>query len=224
MTVYIYTFTALYIFSWAGFLFIPKMFNKDVNFFNDPIIQNGEEAMCSSSLQCILYFMNYGLTEDNAGMEVLSYRDDTNYYYKQFFFNLFYNLLVNMIFANVFTGLITDAFGENREQVWQNEIDKKEKCFICQITKSECINSHIDFEDHRDDHSVWKYIYFLCGIVLKGQTEFNFEENYVWKKLKETNIDWFPTVDGKDDVKNEIKENGEKLDKVLDLVEEIRKK
>ena len=28
-----------------------------------------------------------------------------------------------------------------------NKLDKEEKCFICQITKSECINEHIDFKD-----------------------------------------------------------------------------
>ena len=70
--------------------------------------------------------------------------------------------MINTIFANIFTGLITDAFGENREKAWSNEIDKEERCFICQITKSECINSHIDFNDHREDHSVWKYIYFVA--------------------------------------------------------------
>ena len=225
ITVYIYTFTALYVFSWAGFIMLPTMFNKEVVYeIDDPERANPPEAMCSSSVQCILYFLNFGLTEGNAGMDVLSYRDNVSYYFRQFFFDLFYNLLVNMIFANVFTGLITDAFGENREKVWLNEIDKEEKCFICQITKSECINSHIDFNDHREDHSVWKYIYFLCGIVLKGQTEFNFEENYVWKKFKENSIGWFPTSGGNDEVKEAIKENGDKIKEVLDKLEEIKNK
>ena len=204
---------------------LPTMFNKEVVYeIDDPERANPPEAMCSSSVQCILYFLNFGLTEGNAGMDVLSYRDNVSYYFRQFFFDLFYNLLVNMIFANVFTGLITDAFGENREKVWLNEIDKEEKCFICQITKSECINSHIDFNDHREDHSVWKYIYFLCGIVLKGQTEFNFEENYVWKKFKENSIGWFPTSGGNDEVKEAIKENGDKIKEVLDKLEEIKNK
>ena len=225
ITVYIYTFTALYVFSWAGFIMLPTMFNKEVVYeIDDPARENPPEAMCSSSVQCILYFLNFGLTEGNAGMDVLSYRDNVSYYFRQFFFDLFYNLLVNMIFANVFTGLITDAFGENRTKVWLNEIDKEEKCFICQITKSECINSHVDFNDHREDHSVWKYIYFLCGIVLKGQTEFNYEENYVWKKFKENSIGWFPTSGGDDEVKDAIKENGEKIKEVLDKLEEIKNK
>ena len=225
ITVYIYTFTALYVFSWAGFIYLPKMFNKEVVYqVDDPTRVGTEEAMCSSSIQCILYFLNFGLTEGNAGMEVLSYRDNMTYYFYQFIFDLCYGLFVNMIFANVFTGLITDAFGENRELAWNNEKDKESVCFICQITKSECINKHIDFEEHREFHSVWKYIYYLCGIVLKGQTEFNFEENYVWKKFKETNIGWFPVRQDDDDVKEAIKGNGEKIDKVLEALEDIKKK
>ena len=213
LTVYIYTFTTLYIFSWAGFLFIPKMFNKDVIFFNDTINPTIEEAMCSSSVQCILYFLNFGLTEGNAGMDVLSYKDDINFYFKQFVFDLCYNLLVNMIFANIFTGLITDAFGENREKAWSNEIDKEEKCFICQITKSECVNSHKDFKEHREDHSVWKYIYFLSNILLKEQTEFNSEEQYVYDKMKELSFDWFPTKeDDEDELRNLLKDESRKAE------------
>ena len=223
--VYIYTFCVLYIFGFSAFLFLPKMFNREVvNKDNEPISEeDSTEAICSSFWQCTLYFLNFGF-KDGTGMDIISYRENVKYYYIQFFYESLFFLLISNIFGNIFTALITDAFSENRELVWNNEIDKKEVCFICQMDKNDCIDKHEDFKQHREKHSLWKYVSFLSNIILKEQSEFSMEEKYIWDKMKEQSFDWYPKKEEEDDdVKQLIKENirdlEEKVNK-LDILEE----
>ena len=90
-----------------------------------------------------------------------------------------------------------------------DEKDKENICFICNLDKNECIIKNIDFEKHREDHNEWKYIIYIIDIILKNKTELSYEEKFVWKKIKERNFDWFP-FEGKD---NEINENIINLEK-----------
>ena len=45
-----------------------------------------EENICSSSLQCILYFFNYGFSENSIDMNLISFKNNHGYYLRQFFF------------------------------------------------------------------------------------------------------------------------------------------
>ena len=159
-------------------------------------------------------------------MDLISYRKDTQSYYIQFVYELLFYLLISNIFGNIFTALITDAFSENRELVWNNEIDKKNVCFICQMDKSDCINKHEDFKLHIEKHSLWKYVKFLCNIILKEESEFNQEEKFIWDKLEEESFDWYPIKEEEDDdvkqlIKESIKNLEEKVDKIDSLEEKI---
>ena len=50
-------------------------------------INDNEEYICSSTISCILYFWNFGMTsEGSIEMNLFSYKNDTNYYLGQFFF------------------------------------------------------------------------------------------------------------------------------------------
>jgi hypothetical protein len=196
--IYSYTLIVLYIFSWVGFLFLPHLFkfevvNKHNEFIVDENQENIEEHVCSSSIQCILYFLNFGLSSGGAlDLNLISFKNNYGYYLRQFFFNMFLFLFINMIFSNIFLALITDAFGEMREKAWDNERDKNNVCFICDLSRSDCINQNIDFKNHIKDHHKWKYINFMCKLLLEDDVEFNKEEYYIWELMKKKNIDWFP--------------------------------
>ena len=97
-----------------------------------------------------------------------------------------------MIFSNVFLALITDAFYEMRELAWKKENDKENVCFICDISVSDCINQNIEFKKHIQDHSKWKYINFICRMVLEEDVEMSQEDFYIQNLMKKRNIDWFP--------------------------------
>ena len=196
--IYSYTLIALYIFSWIGFLFLPYLFKFEVvNKHNENIVDQNEEIieehMCSSSIQCILYFLNFGLSSGGSlDLNLISFKNNYGYYLRQFFFDMFFFLFINMIFSNIFLALITDAFSEMRELAWKKENDKANVCFICGLTKSDCINQNIEFNKHIQEHSKWKYINFITKIILEEDVEFDNEQYYIWNLLKKKSIDWLP--------------------------------
>ena len=199
--VYIYTLLVLYIFSWIAFLFLPRLFKHEVvdkynEYLVDDYQQLIEENICSSSIQCFLYFLNYGLSSGGTfDLNLISFKDNYGYYLRQFFFDIFLFLLINMIFSNVFLALITDAFTEMRELAWKKENDKVNVCFICDLDKSDSISQNIRFNRHIEEHFKWKYINFMSKLILNADVEFNNEEYYIWNLMKKRSIDWFPKKD-----------------------------
>ena len=194
---YSYTLIVLYIFSWIGFLFLPHLFRFEVVDKNNEVVTENqetiEENVCSSSIQCILYFLNFGMSSGGAiDLNLISFKNNYGHYLRQFFFSMFFFLFINMIFSNIFLALITDAFSEMGQLAMTNENDKNNICFICDINKGECINQNIEFKNHIKKHSKWKYINFMCKIILEDDIEFNREEFYVWNLMKKKSIDWFP--------------------------------
>ena len=194
ISLYYYSFLILYIFSFVGLFYLPKMFKYEVVDKNNEIIDENylEENICSSSLQCILYFFNYGFSENSIDMNLISFKTDTGYYLRQFFFQIFLTLFVSRIFSNIFYAIITDAFSEMREISTINEEDMQKICFICQITRNDCMIEHIDFLKHIKEHKVEKYIKFICNIILKNETNLTYEEYYVYEMIKDRKFDWFP--------------------------------
>ena len=64
-----------------------------------------EESICSSSVPCILYFMNFGLsTEGSIDMNLISFKSNMSYYVLQFFFEIFLFLFIHMILFNIVLG------------------------------------------------------------------------------------------------------------------------
>ena len=66
ISVFLYLLLILYIFGWIGFFVFPKMFKSEIVDKNNQAIidEDGnqiEEYICSSSLQCLLYFLNNGM-------------------------------------------------------------------------------------------------------------------------------------------------------------------
>ena len=195
--IYFYTLIVLYIFSWIGFLFLPYLFKFEVvNKHNENIVENGEifeESICSSSIQCMLYFLNFGLsTGGSLDLNLISFKNNYEYYLRQFFFDIFFFFFINMIFSNIFLALITDAFSEMRELAWKKENDQKNVCFICDLNKSDCIIQKIEYKRHIQEHSKWKYINYICKIMLEKDVEYNKDEYYIWNLIGKKSIDWFP--------------------------------
>ena len=195
ISLYLYTFLILYVFSFLGFFFLPEMFKYEPVNKNNELIDEGylEESICSSSIQCILYFVNNGyVSSGELDMNTVSFKTFPAYFLRQFFFNILLSLLINMIFSNIFYAIITDCFSEIREIATNNEEDMKKVCFICQKTRNDCMIEHIDFVKHTKSHKVEKYIKFICNIILKNETNLNYEEYYIYEMVKKRKFDWFP--------------------------------
>ena len=188
----LYMLVILYIFSLFGFFFLPKMFKYESVDNNNEIIFE-EENICSSTISCLLYFINYGMiSEGSIDMDLISYKNNYGYYYFQFFFKLILYAIIHMIFFNVILATITNSFDEMKQSIMEKNYNKKNVCFICQKTRNDCINDSEDFDDHLFLHNMWKYIIFICKILFKDEKELSEEEYSIYNQMKEGKIDWFP--------------------------------
>ena len=188
----IYMLVFLYMFSLLGFFYFPKMFKyESVNNDNDLIY--AEENICSSAISCILYFFSFGISsEGSINMNLISFKNNTRYYLAQFFFNIILYLIIHLIFFNVILASITSSFDKMRETNNEKEYNIKNVCFICQKKRNDCINDEEDFNKHLFKHNKWKYIIFICSILLKGKNELSEEEYIIYEQIIKGSIDWFP--------------------------------
>ena len=185
----------LYIFSWFGFFFLPKMFKYEAVDKNNELINadNMEENICSSTISCILYFLNFGFRDNLMDMNLFSFKNEINYYFIQFFFTIFLYAFIHLIFDNIFLATISSAFDEMKEEIDKKDNENENVCFICSKTRNDCMKENKDFEEHLQKHDMWKYIRYICSIILKNKDDYTEEEYYVWKQIKKKNLDWFPT-------------------------------
>ena len=175
-------------------MFKFEVVNKKNEYIMDENQEPIEEFACSSSIQCILYFLNFGLSSNGVlDINLFSFKNNYGHYLRQFFFDMFFFLFINMIFSNIFLALINDAFNEMGGLALINENDKNNVCFICNINRGECINQNIEFKNHIEKHSKWKYIFFMIKIIMERDDEFNKDEVYVWNLMKKKSIEWLPS-------------------------------
>jgi len=195
-----YMIVLLYIFGLLGFFYFPKMFKyESVNNNNELIYY--EENICSSTISCILYFFYYGLiSEGSIDMNLISYKNNTSYYWGQFFFNIILYSIIHMIFFNVILASITNGFDKMRESIIEKDYNKKNFCFICQKTRNDCINDGENFDEHIFKHNKWKYIIFICNIILKDKKELSEQEYIIYQQINEGRIDWFPEYNQTKDI------------------------
>ena len=187
---------------WTGFLFFSDLFKFDtINSQNELV---STEPFCTSSIQCLLFFINYGIRSGGGIGDLLgtpSFKDNYWFFMKVFFYEILFHLIIVMIFANVFLGLIADAFGELREAAETKINDKENICFICQINSDECAIKGIDFEEHvTKKHNLWDYIYFLCYLYLKDENEYNLMEYKIMSSISEFNLSWIPYAGKEDEI------------------------
>ena len=198
----LFNFLFEYVFMWFGFFFFSDFFKYDD--ILDPITGNTiSENYCYSSVQCLLYYITMGTRSGGGIMENISpvsYRKDVKFYFARFFNDMIFFLIVNLILGNVFLGIIIDTFSELRDIQTENENDRNNICFICQLSSDACLARNIDFDKHVNNiHNIWNYVYFLNYLHLSNPNSFNRVEDNVWKKLEEQDYSWLPIDKNSDD-------------------------
>ena len=193
--VLIFDLLIIYIFMWLGFFFFQDFFVYD-EILEASSGSKISEGFCYSSAQCYLYYISLG-TRSGGGIgesiSAVSYQKDIKIFFARFFHDMFFFVIVNLILGNVFLGIIIDTFGELRDANLENEYDRKNICFICQISNDDCLRKNIDFNKHVSEvHNVWNYVYFLAYLHLNNPNNFNRVENSVWEKLEIQDYGWIP--------------------------------
>ena len=202
LLVLLFDYLVVYIFMWIGFFFFQDFFNYD------EILESNSgslipESFCYSSVQCYLYYISLG-TRSGGGIgnaiNTVSYQKDVEMFMGRFFNDLLFFLLVNLILGNVFLGIIIDTFGELRNIQSENDNDRNNICFICQLSSDACLTRNIDFDKHVNTvHNIWNYVYFLAYLHLNNPNSFNRVENSVWEKLEKQDNSWIPIDKSSDD-------------------------
>ena len=193
--VIIFDILIIYVFMWLGFFFFQGFF------VYDDILESSSgsritEGFCYSSIQCYLFYISLGSRSGGGicnAISPVSYQKDVKIFFARFLHDMFFFVLVNLILGNVFLGIIIDTFGLLRDAQFENEYDRKNICFICQISSDDCMKDNIDFYKHVNyEHNIWNYIYFLAYLNLNNPNNFNRVENSVWEKLEIQDYSWIP--------------------------------
>ena len=183
-----------YIYSWFSYYFLDYFFNFEVMEYESK--QMVEEPFCKSTIQCFLYVTQYGLTAGGGigeQLDKVSYKESPGIFVLRFFYDVLFFSFVTLILFNIFTGIIVGAFAELRDETNKNENDKNNVCYICQLTRDDCLKKNIDFDSHvKKEHFLWNYLYFLTYLHINDPNNFNSIENNVWEKLEEQDITWIP--------------------------------
>ena len=190
-----------YIYSWFSYYFLDNFFNVEVMEYESK--QMVEEPFCKSTIQCFLYVTQYGLTAGGGigeQLDKVSYKQSPGIFVLRFFYDVLFFSFVTLILFNIFTGIIVGAFAQLRDETNTNEKDKNNVCYICQLSRDDCLKKNIDFDSHvKKEHFFWNYLYFLTYLHINDPNNFNSIENYVWEKLEEQDITWIPIKKKSDD-------------------------
>lgn len=193
--VLMFTYIVTYIFAWCAFYFLHE------NFVFDDIIdmRNGDtrtESFCSSIVQCWMFNMDYGVRPQFGGGDVLgklSFKNDATFYVIRWIYDTLFYIFIVLILRNLFFSIIVEAFAELRNQNYQRENDQKNICFICQISRDECLYKSLDFKEHVEiKHNMWNYVYFLMTLHLSNTSELDQVQKVVWDKIGNQDYTWIP--------------------------------
>ena len=179
----------------VSIFFFPDDFVYD-NILNTETGELIYESFCYSPIQCFLLVFDFVIISGGGIVDEIhksSFKTNQKYYISRFFLDMSFHLMIVLILLNIFLGVIVDAFGELRNRNWQTEKDRKNVCFICQLSWDNCLARNINFEKHiQETHNLWNYVYFLTYLYLANSNDFNRVEGYVWDKLGKQDYSWLP--------------------------------
>ena len=143
-----------------------------------------------------MFNMDYGVRPQFGGGDVLgklSYKNDVGFYVGRWCYDTLFYIFIVLILRNLFFSIIVEAFAELRNQNYQRENDKNNICFICQISRDECLYKSLDFKEHIEKkHNMWNYVYFLMNMHLRNTNELDQVQKIVWDKIGNQDYTWIP--------------------------------
>jgi len=153
------------------------------------------ERVCDNMLNCYLVTVREGLLNGGGMADYMIGRsvDDKPNYIARFLFDLSFFVIVIIILMNVIFGIIIDTFAAMREMTESKLEDMKTTCFICSIDRYTFDRQGTPFDIHiKQEHNMWKYLYYLVYLKTKDETEYNGLESYVAALTEEEDVAFYP--------------------------------
>merc|ERR1711881_797704 len=114
-------------------------------------------------------------------------------YLARMFYDLSFFIIIIIILLNVIFGIIIDTFAAMREEYESKLEDMKTTCFICSIDRYTFDRQGTPFDIHiKQEHNMWKYLYYLVYLNTKDETEYTGLESYVAELIAEDNVAFYP--------------------------------
>jgi len=152
---------------------------------------------CDTLMNCFLSTVREGLLNGGGMADFLPKRSitDTLNFSLRFFFDLSFFVIVIIILLNVIFGIIIDTFAAMREETESKQADMKNNCFICSIDRYTFDRQGTPFEIHiKEEHNMWKYLYYLVYLKTKDATELTGLESYVMNLVEAEDVGFYPVL------------------------------
>ena len=87
-----------------------------------------------------------------------------------FVYAVFYNVVVVFLLSGIFVGIITDSFGQLRQEEVELRKARESYCYTCSHSRSELEEgSPLGFKGHvLHEHNVWSVVWFIIHVIDKS--------------------------------------------------------
>lgn len=163
----------------------PQLHNK--YYFDN----HGEFEDCTTLSTCFRYHLDFGALQ-SVSWKVGNHIGTA---WGQIF-NFLFTFTMQIVIPGLVSGIIIDTFSEMRSNKMAIEEDVANTCFICNIDREDFETANVPFGDHiKNDHNMWKYLWYMIYLEKKDRTEFDGVEQYCFSIISgddPTNIKWLP--------------------------------
>ena len=142
--------------------------------------------MCDGVMPCVSQLYVSG-----AIGETMEEFEITRYVYDIIYFTFF-----EMLFGNIVSGLMLDAFASLREEADNLESDKKNFCYITNMSRESIEKTGETFDSYIKRHFLWNYIFYIYVLERKDETDYTGLEYYIRQQYylpdEEMEVRWIP--------------------------------
>jgi hypothetical protein len=189
---------------------------------------------CSSPIKCFS-FMAYKAFPYGDLSEIMESTDyDDAEFLPRLLFDLLFFVWIGVLLFNIITGLVLDAFGAKRDASSDRAAVMENQCFVCGITRLAFKDLNLppgddSFEDHKNDHHIWNYVFFVHYLQKKSKTDMTGLETYVTNEIDASQYTWLPkgssnTIERytqKDDDEESLAEKVSSLSEIVNDMQEF---
>ena len=188
-----------YYFSILVYLFIPTQ----VPSFNCRKFSNCFFTLCDQTIKNSNGIINY-LSEEGL------YIYNSLFSNPRFYIDNWFAIIDTMLILQILAGIIIDNFISQKEDNENIEKDKKNRCFICGLTKDE-LNKYytqLGFNEHiKLDHNLWNYVFCIFNIIKKDHRTLIPLDLLIYESYKKKIFStWIPYKECKKKVEEQEKE------------------
>ena len=178
---------------WFALIYLNNYFIFDV--VQHDHIETFPEYFCNSSIQCLLFIFQYGVSSQSGISNVLnipSFKSSVPHFIGRFIFDVLFFIIIVLIIGSLFLGIFVEKIINVKNIKNFNKNDKNNVCFICQLDRNKCFIDKINFEEHLKAHNLFNYMYFIIYLYISENIELNRRELNIFKKIENEEFDWLP--------------------------------